>query len=195
MDNITISKGFADDERARVADLYWEAFRRKLRPGFSNEQAGLTVVRNSLIAEHVLTARRDGEIVGVCGFYDTGSGAVDLSWANLRRTLSVFAALRASVVLSVLSRPADPHVLVLDGICVDRDARGLGIGTLLLGAARDYAQSTGARRVRLAVVDNNPRARALYERQGFKAVDEGELGWLSVVYGFDRYTTMELGIE
>ena len=194
MHEVMISRGFADDERTRVADLYWEAFGQKLRPGFVDEQTGVHAVRAGLQPEHVLVARRDGALLGVCGFYGTNSGAVDLTWSSLRRTLSIPAAMRASIVLAVLSRSARTDSLVLDGICVDRAARGLGIGTALLGAASSYARTVGARSVRLSVVDGNPRARALYERQWFTPVDSGTLGVLPVVYGFDRYTTMELKV-
>lgn len=195
MDTVVISRGFIEDERTRVASLYWEAFGRKLRPGFAYESTGLAVVRAALRPDHMLAARRGDEILGVCGFYDAGTGAADLSWHRLRQALSVPAALRASIVLSLLSRPTHAGSLLLDGICVDSSARGLGIGTALLSAASDHARQRGARAVRLSVVDSNPRARALYERRGFVAVESGTLGPLSPVYGFDRYTTMELSVD
>lgn len=195
MDEVLISRGFTEDERGRVASLYWEAFGRKLRPGFVDEPTGIAVVRAALRRDHMLVARRGDDVLGVCGFYDAGAGAADLSWSRLRRTLSVPAALRASFVLSVLSRSASPGSLVLDGICVDRAARGVGIGTALLRAASEGARRHDARTVRLSVIDGNPRARGLYERQGFVPVDRGTLGPLSPVYGFDGYTTMELAVD
>ena len=194
MHEVTVSRGFSDDERTRVAHLYWEAFGQKLRPGFVDEQTGIETLRIGLQPEHVLVARRDEALLGVCGFYGTKSGAVDLTWSSLRRTLSIPAAVRAGIVLAVLSRSARTDSLILDGICVDRAARGLGIGSSLLDAASSYARTVGARSVRLSVVDGNPRARALYERRGFRPVDGGALGVLSVLYGFDRYPTMELAV-
>ncbi|MFB7843887.1 GNAT family N-acetyltransferase [Microbacterium sp. NPDC056052] len=195
MDTVAIGRGFTEDERTRVASLYWEAFSRKLRPGFADEPTGVAVVRAGLRTDHVLTARRGDQILGVCGFYDAGTGAADLTWTRLRRSLSVPAALRASLVLSLLSRPARPGSLVLDGLCVDSAARGLGIGTALLSAASERARQDGARTVRLSVVDGNPRARALYERRGFVPVESGTIGILSLVYGFDGYTAMELAVD
>ncbi|ATG54217.1 GNAT family N-acetyltransferase [Brachybacterium ginsengisoli] len=194
MHEVIISRGIGDSERSRVAELYWEAFARKLRPGFRDDQTGVQAVKAGLQSENVLVARRQGALLGVCGFYGAKSGAVDLKWSSLRRALTISAAARASTVLAVLSRSTCSDALVLDGICVDRAARGLGIGTALLNAASSYARSIDVRRVRLSVVDSNPRARALYERQGFRPVGGGALGFLSVVYGFDGYTTMELKV-
>jgi ribosomal protein S18 acetylase RimI-like enzyme len=195
MDAVTITRGFTEDERARVGSLYWEAFGRKLRSGFADQATGMAVVRAVLRPDHMLVARRGDDVVGVCGFYDAGTGAAELTWSRLRRTLSIPASLRASLVLSLLSRTNHPGSLVLDGICVDGSARGLGIGTALLSEAARHARRAGARAVRLSVVDSNPRARALYERQGFVAVDSGSLGPLSRVYGFDGYTSMERAID
>lgn len=194
MGEVSIDEGFAEGEREDVAALYWEAFGRKLRPGFIDEFTGRVVLAAALRSAHLLIARQEGHVVGACGFYQAGTGAADLRWSRLRESLSVPAALRASLVLSVLTRSDRPDALVLDGICVDRAARGRGIGTSLLSAAVDEARRIGARTVRLSVVDVNPRARALYERHGFTPAGRGTLGPLSSVYGFEGYTTMEIEV-
>ena len=191
MGTITITRGFTEDERTGVGSLYWQAFGQKLRPGFADEPTGIAVVRAALRPDHMLVARRGDDVVGVCGFYDAGTGAADLTWSHLRRTLSIPAAVRASLILSLLSRTNRPGSLVLDGICVDSSARGSGIGTALLNAAARFAREAGARAVQLSVVDTNPRARSLYEREGFVAIGSGSLGPLRPIYGFAGYTTME----
>jgi RimJ/RimL family protein N-acetyltransferase len=60
------------------------------------------------------------------------------------------------------------HVGVL-GILVDRRFRGRGAGTALLVRALEEARGR-FERVRLGVFASNPRARALYERLGFRLV-------------------------
>lgn len=194
MGELSIDEGFTECERAHVAALYWEAFGRKLRPGFVDEPTGRAVVCAALRSDHMLVARQEGLVVGVCGFHRAGTGAADLRWSRLRECLSVRAALRASLVLSVFSRSDRADALVLDGICVDLAARGRGIGTALLRAAADRARRIGARTVRLSVIDVNTRARALYERHGFVPTRRGGLGFLAPVYGFDGYTTMQLEV-
>ncbi|WP_435744161.1 GNAT family N-acetyltransferase [Microbacterium sp. PMB16] len=191
MSTPAIDLGFDDTERDRVGLLYWEAFRRKLRPAFARTQLGTPAVAALLRPDRVIVARRRSDVIGVCGFYEGTTGAMDLDWLILRRHLSFAGALRAGVVLSLLSRTSDPNALVLDGICVDADARGLGIGSALLDAAKERARRIGASAVRLSVVDSNPRARALYERHGFVPVRSSSMGLLAPVYGFDTYTTME----
>ncbi|MGW5670277.1 N-acetyltransferase family protein [Micromonospora sp. NPDC003776] len=52
--------------------------------------------------------------------------------------------------------------------------RGQGVGDHLVQAVEQWAQLVGARTLRLAVVEDNTNAWALYQRNGFR--DTGELG-------------------
>ncbi|MDR2323598.1 MAG: GNAT family N-acetyltransferase [Microbacterium sp.] len=194
MERCEIGIGFDEGERSAVGALYWAAFQRKLRPAFASTEVGARIIAAALRPERVLVARCEGAVAGVCGFLEEGAGAVDLSWSSLRSALSVGAAVRAAAVLLILERGARRDALVLDGLCVDERWRGRGIGTALLAAAQDRARAGALRAVRLSVVDSNPRAAALYERLGFRAVGGGVMGALGAVYGFDRYTVMERGV-
>ena len=55
-------------------------------------------------------------------------------------------------------------------VCPDRRSRGLG--TALLEAAAEHVRSDGGSELWLSVDHENGRARALYERRGFTAVNE-----------------------
>ena len=79
----------------------------------------------------------------------------------------------------------------MDGIFVAESARGRGIGGTLLKAIGEEARQRSLTRVRLDVIDTNPRAKALYERSGFKAVGEEKTGFLELLFGFSSATRME----
>jgi ribosomal protein S18 acetylase RimI-like enzyme len=55
--------------------------------------------------------------------------------------------------------------------------QGLGLGTLLIGGAEDRIRARGFRWVSLGVEDHNPRARALYERLGYRACGREQASW------------------
>lgn len=57
------------------------------------------------------------------------------------------------------------HVSIL---AVAQEAEGQGVGRLLLKAADDWALAQGFRRLTLAVFTENRRARAVYQRQGWR---------------------------
>jgi GNAT superfamily N-acetyltransferase len=69
--------------------------------------------------------------------------------------------------LSVAAR----RIWILNDLFVAPAARRGGVGRALLAAARDFAVSTGARRLVLATAVTNREARALYESCGYKQED------------------------
>ena len=77
--------------------------------------------------------------------------------------------IRAGLWASVQTNPR-PHQLLLDGLGVQAELRSLGIGTALLEAVHQRAGELDKTEVILEVVDTNPRAKALYERFGYKTV-------------------------
>ncbi|WP_229070123.1 GNAT family N-acetyltransferase [Actinoplanes sp. DH11] len=181
---------FTESERHRVGALYWAAFGRKLRPAFGSDEVGAALVTATLRPDRMLVARDGGEVTGVCGFHQDGHGAADLTWRRLRDELGRAAAARAWLTLAPLDRREHDGVLTLDGICVSADRRGRGIGSALLDRVAEHAARHGRRWVQLSVVDTNPRAEALYRRHGFRVVEEGSVGALRRLYGFERYRTM-----
>ena len=82
----------------------------------------------------------------------------------------------------------------MDGIAVQAGARGQGVGSRLLEEIANYAKEQGFSRVRLDVIDINPKARKLYERKGFKAVKTEYFRYLRWLLGFRGSTTMELSL-
>lgn len=71
------------------------------------------------------------------------------------------------------SLPSQAHVRVINGLVVDPERQGSGVGRRLIEAAVEEAERRGARKVTLRVLATNTRARALYESCGF--VVEGTL--------------------
>ena len=72
-----------------------------------------------------------------------------------------------------LALPSHAHVLEINGLAVDPDVAGRGIGRALVEAAVAAAQRRGARKVTLRVLGTNAVARRIYARCGF--VKEGVL--------------------
>ena len=87
-----------------------------------------------------------------------------------------------------------PDVFQMDGIFVDAGARGMGVGAALLGAVAEEAARRGLGQVQLDVIDTNPRARALYERVGFRAAKTEHTGPFGRVFGFESATRMVLEV-
>jgi ribosomal protein S18 acetylase RimI-like enzyme len=63
---------------------------------------------------------------------------------------------------------AGGHDAFVDELYVEESFRGRGIGTQALAMAEEECRRRGVRRLNLEVERHNPRAKALYERVGFK---------------------------
>jgi ribosomal protein S18 acetylase RimI-like enzyme len=58
--------------------------------------------------------------------------------------------------------------VLLDNLHALPGHQGLGVGTMLIGAARDWARAQGERQLYLYVLEGNTPAIRFYERQGWK---------------------------
>jgi len=62
-------------------------------------------------------------------------------------------------------------------LATDGDLQGLGLASALLAVAESRIRRRGLKVARLGVGDDNPRARALYERLGYRAIGRREVSW------------------
>jgi ribosomal protein S18 acetylase RimI-like enzyme len=186
-----VTKGFGDDERRIVATLYWEAFSAKLGRVMGPEAKAMQFLETQLDPDYALIARASsGQILGVAGFKTSEGSMVGGELTDLARVYGWLSTLWRAPILALVERDLAEDILLMDGICVTADARGLGVGSALLDAILATAQERGVSAVRLDVINTNPRAKALYERLGFKAIGQEHLGPLSWVFGFKSATKM-----
>lgn len=191
----TISAGFTEDERPIVAALYWEAFAAKLHCVLGPRPKALAFITPRLNPDFALVARdAGGQILGVAGFKTSQGALIGGEMRDLAAVYGWLSSLWRGPLLALVERDLADHVLLMDGICVSKDARGLGLGTALLHAIKEEAHKRGLSAIRLDVIDSNPRARALYTRLGFRAVGTETLGPLRWVFGFESSTRMLLKI-
>ena len=192
MTGFTITAGFTNEERPQVARLYWQAFRGKLGRVMAPEDKALAFLGAIMKPDFALTARDiDGRLLGLAGFKTEKGSLTDAGFRDLARHYGLLSSLWRGMVLAGLERDLTPDTLLMDGICVDPSARGLGVGTALLAQIEATAREKGLSRVRLDVIDSNPRARALYDRLGYIAQDEMRTGPFRAILGFETATRME----
>ncbi|MCE2489244.1 MAG: GNAT family N-acetyltransferase [Anaerolineae bacterium] len=191
MEALTISQGLAQAQRAQAALLYMEAFRPLLQPILGDGSRCLNLLERSLNPDYAFVADRGGQLAGLAGFQDGAGSLLDI---NLRTMIQSYGlaggGLRYLGMGLLLSRERQPGSLLMDGIAVAPGQRGQGIGTQLLEAVCRHARNKGYSDLRLDVLDNNPRARALYERQGFVALQERSYPVLQRFFGLSRVTEM-----
>ncbi|MEU7073479.1 GNAT family N-acetyltransferase [Streptomyces narbonensis] len=190
MTTTVVRRGAPEGSAARVAALYWEAFGRKLGAALDPPDKARAFLAAHLRHDRAVTALVGGEVAGVAGYQLDGRGLLGGGAGDVLSACGVLRGLHRVALLALLERRPARGELVMDGIAVDPGHRGAGIGTLLLREIAAVAAESGCRRIRLDVIDVNPRARALYERHGFTAVHTERTPYLRELMGFGAVTTM-----
>jgi ribosomal protein S18 acetylase RimI-like enzyme len=193
---VTIFRGLHPQLRPQAARLYWEAFGGKLGRVLGPDERALRFFQRVIRGDLCFSAVGDGgELVGIAGYKTPAGSFAGGSWDDLTEVYGRVGGRWRGGVLWTLGREVDNDRFLIDGICVGKAHRGKGVGSRLLAALYQEAAERGYGAVRLDVVQDNFRARALYERQGFRAVRTKELGVLRFLFGFASSTTMVRHLE
>lgn len=187
---IRLQVGFPNSQRECAAHLYYQAFRQKLHPIFRDEKRAMAVLSASLQPDYAFTAQSNGHLVGIAGFKNRNGALLDIQPDTIIRIFGFIGGWIRLIALSIFVRNEAPDILLMDGIVVDQEVRGKGIGAALLDRVIEFAASYDYTSVRLDVVDSNPRARQLYERKGFVPVRSYRYPFLQSIFGFSGSTTM-----
>jgi ribosomal protein S18 acetylase RimI-like enzyme len=192
-----ISQGLASYEKAAAALLYWQAFAPKLGRVLRPDHRALSYIADVMCPDHVIVARdfADASLLGIAGFRSPLGAFVDGTGPDLRRAYGRFGGAWRAALLASLPHDVDNKRFLLDGLVVHPRVRGQGIGGALLDAIFAEAELRGYDSIRLEVAAANPRARALYERTGFRVVASQPIGWQRLFFGCDCTLTMVRGLR
>ena len=177
--------------RRQAAQLYLDAFDRKLGPVLGRDQRAVGYLAQTLqLSKCIVALDPEGQLLGLAGFHDDRGGFVGGGFGDLRQHYGLIGASWRGVLLSLFERAPPTDQLLMDGVVVTAQSRGLGIGTELLNGVGEVARTRELTAIRLDVVDTNPRAQELYQRNGFVATGQQSVWPLHWLFGFRKSTTM-----
>lgn len=183
--------GIPESLRDDAAKLYDEAFGEKFLVAIRDREKRLQLLSDSLLLPFSVAAIANGKLAGIAGFHTSlGSLTKGITAQSLFQHLGFLRGMWAASIFSLYERQIKKSELLMDGIAVSQEFRGHGIGTVLLNTLKSYACENEFSHIRLDVIDTNPAARRLYERQGFTATHTEHFGYLRWLLGFGASTTM-----
>jgi ribosomal protein S18 acetylase RimI-like enzyme len=169
----------------KVAELIYETD-RDIFNFFYGTKANTSQILEKLVRvgennwgnEHINVITQDELVIGIL-LYSLGQhkmGELKVLFKNLKlmdalRFLLID--LKDSLILSDLKKGD----FYLAGLAVDEKVRGEGVGGILLEQAINMARQRGCKRVVLDVALDNPGAKRLYERTGFKVFNKKSFPW------------------
>ncbi|MEX2518628.1 MAG: GNAT family N-acetyltransferase [Paracoccaceae bacterium] len=164
--------GLPEGLRRDAARLYLEAFGPQIRPILGRDgRAEAWLAATIRPANAVAALDETGALVGLTGYHDARGGFIGGGDDALCAIYGRFGALWRGALLKLFERAPRAGEILIDGVAVCADQRGRGIGAALIERLAVLAEARGATAIRLEVMDANTRARALYERRGFVAVE------------------------
>ena len=192
--DIVIELGIPQDQVSAATALYCAAFGEKLTPFLGDVERAARFLAAGVAPDRAIVALLEGQVVGIAGFKVNGRGLYE---PGIRRFFGEYgwsAPLRIFGLL-LLERAEHPDTLLMDGIAVDPELRGRGVGTQLLAAVERQARALGKSDIRLDVIDTNPGAKRLYERFGFKVRKTRDIGPLRLLFAFTKSIEMRLDLS
>lgn len=191
MSELTIQNGFPDSDREAAARLYTDAFGQKFVGIVGSEERLCKMLEESLDPHCCLAAFIDGKLAGILG-YTLGKRSFNgLGLRHFQKNMGLLkGSFSAMLTALVFERNAREGQVVMDGIAVAPEFRGNGIGSALFNAFFQLAEQTGFDEIRLDVIDENLKARALYERLGFAVIDHQSTGLLKKLVNTKGASTM-----
>ena len=148
----------------------------RLRRAEPSDAPALSLVASATFLDTYATVLTGADIVAHCT--RNNSIAAFETWLADPATIVTLAEYEhahAPIGYTVLTAPdfpiePGPADIELRRIYLMKQAQGTGLGAALMARAFEDAAAAGRTRVLLGVWDQNPRARAFYERQGFKVI-------------------------
>ncbi len=182
---ITITIGVPEVFRKKAVFLYEEAFYEKLSIAVKNKKHRLELFEKCFDLSYGIAAIYNNQLVGIAGFsIENNSLTSKLKHSDLIKYLGYLKGNWAAIIFRLYERKASKNQILMDGISVDKNYRGQGIGEKLLKELISYAKANHYQSIRLDVIDRNQRAKKLYERVGFVVIREENYPYLKWLLGF-----------
>lgn len=194
----TIKKGFDESNRQKAAKLFSEAFERKFSKVVGNREVVEGLLEQCMDSQFCFGAYNENkQLVGLMGFHMDDQALIKI---NIRKLIQTFGVIRgiykASLLKMLFNHKADnAEQLLLSGVAIETTYRGKGIGSQLFEALFTFVKAEGYESIKLHVIDENPRAKALYERLGFVQKKHEKLPrWAADLFGVSGFSAMVLSI-
>ena len=111
----------------------------------------------------------DNELLGISGFQLGNTSLTDIKFRTFVVKYGIIKGTFKYIILAVLfnRKPDKKSQLLMDGIAVKEGNRGRGIGKQLFIELEKFSIQSKMTSIKLDVIDENPKAKKLYESIGF----------------------------
>jgi ribosomal protein S18 acetylase RimI-like enzyme len=187
---VRIFSGIDEKYRKQAAEIYYDAFQLKLAPLKGSRERIVALLEQIFDPQQAIIAVQQEQCVGLAGLHYEGHYFTKIKLSAFVKELGLFYGLAGYLAFHAFEPRIAKDVLRIECLAVVPDKRGQGIGTLLLAVVDELARTKDFGVVRLEVVDTNPLAQRLYERQGFRVTRTLHYPYLHRFVGYSAENIM-----
>jgi ribosomal protein S18 acetylase RimI-like enzyme len=191
--DLRVQIGLEEQFLTEIASLYDEAFKGKFKWAIGSQLKRVHLWSQIIDPKHVIGVFRDEQLLGIL-LYSTPNNSGWKDVGIIRRIWALLPskeAIKILFIFGLLEKGLPKNLLYIEAIAVSDEARGMGIGTQLLTVAESVARGSGFEGLELRVIQENYRARLLYEREGFRMTGTEDTGFIYPLVGFKSAHKME----
>lgn len=191
MENIIYHKELPEYLIPQATELYAEAFEQKFLNIIGDKEIVADLFQNNARCDRAIAASSGDKLLGIAGLNYDKTPFIHVQLEDFQEKFGFVKGSVKAVVSDYLfsKKPAEDELLV-DGIVVSSDSRGKGIGSNLFKLILEFAQEKDLRKIVLDVIDENPRAKKLYEKLGFETIKHENIAYLKSLIGISGVSTM-----
>ena len=195
--DLRVQIGLEEQLLTEIASLYDEAFKGKFKWAIASQLKRVRLWSQIIDPKHVIGIFREEQLLGIL-LYSTPNNSGWKDVGIIRRIWALLPskeAIKILFIFGLLEKGLPKNLLYIEAIAVSDEARGMGIGTQLLTVAESVARGSGFEGLELRVIQENYRARLLYEREGFRMTGTENTGFIYPLVGFKSAHKMEKRFE
>jgi len=191
---IKISVKINEEQLNQAMNIFYSAFKQKIRPLIKSREKAVAIYKNSLNKDRVFYALIENDVVGIAGLHYENKNFIEIKYSYLRKYFNPFTSYFIYFMWKIFSPKVKEDAVRIDSIAVKEQFRGAGIGTDLINKVLEFAKNKAFKEVVLEVVNTNPKAKKLYERMGFKEKKHVRYYFLTRPAGFSSEYIMSYAI-
>lgn len=166
----TTTLGIRPEHKEEAARLYAIAFQTKFLKILGRPEEVTQLLKEGINIQRAISAiSADNELIGITGFQLDNTSLTDIKFKDFVAKYGIIKGTFKYVILAVLfhRKPDNKSQLLMDGIVVKEGNRGRGIGKQLFMELEKFSNQSKMTSIKLDVIDENPKAKKLYESIGF----------------------------
>ncbi len=173
--NMIVRKTLPEEYRNSAVKLLLNALGDKFTPILGENNKAKQLLGLSINKDNCLLVENEIGLLGFLAFQIKETNFLNPIMKDLISVYGLFGGMKKAIGLSLLKNKTKSDEIYIEAVAVSEFSRGMGIGTMLLDALFVFSKEKGCKTITLEVIDTNIRAIELYEKTGFKIVQQNNI--------------------